>query len=225
MGIIYKIENIVTHETYIGQTKFSLDKRWRQHIKEAKEAMDGKRQSFPYFHRMIIKYGEDNFKPIILEECENNLLDERETYWINYYNSFEKGLNSQKGGTKTGIVQKVSEFSTKGEYIKTYNSASDASIERKISASNIRHCCNGDYKTCAGSIWQWGDSQKLERELPQNYGKERVVFQFDKQNNFIKEYSSIAAAARESQINYNSIYNVCRGTQKTAGGYKWKYKE
>lgn len=58
MGIIYKIENLITHKVYIGQTKYTLDKRWKQHIKESKEALDGIRQSFPLFHRMIIKYGE-----------------------------------------------------------------------------------------------------------------------------------------------------------------------
>ena len=225
MGIIYKIENVITHEVYVGQTKFNLDRRWKQHIKEANEAMNGKRQSFPYFHRMIIKYGSDNFIPTVLEECENSLLDEKENYWIKYYNSFQNGFNSQKGGTKSGTTQKVSEFSTKGEYIKTYDSASDAAIEKNTSASNIRHCCNGDYKTCAGVIWQWGDSQTLKRELPKKFGREKPILQFDKADKFIKEYPSIAAAVRENQINYNSIYNVCRGTQKTAGGYKWKYKE
>ena len=225
MGIIYKIENLITHKVYIGQTKYTLDKRWKQHIKESKEALDGIRQSFPLFHRMIIKYGEQYFIPSQLEECEDSILDEREKYWIKQFDSYNNGYNGTFGGQTTSInhPKDVSEFSLSGVFIKHYNSVSEAKKEKNISASNIRHCCNGDYKTCGGSIWQWGNDTKLNRELPTNTGRERPIRQFDKQNNFIKEFPSIAVAAREIGSNYNSIYNVCRGKQKTAGGYKWEY--
>lgn len=226
MGLIYKIENTITGKVYIGQTKFTLEKRWHQHIKESKEALDGKRQSFPLFHRMIIKYGENNFIPSILEECDNSQLDEKEKYWIKKYDSFNNGYNGTFGGQTSTInhPSDVTEFSLAGEFIKHYLSVSDAATEKGVSAAGIRHCCNNDYRSCAGSIWQWGNSQVLSREIKQNK-KERCVLQFDKQNNFIKEYPSIVAAATETNTNKTCIYNVCRGTQKTAGGYKWKYKD
>ena len=82
MGIIYKITNKVTNQVYIGQTSKTLSQRWEQHKKEAREALDGIRQSFPLFHRMIIKYGENNFTPEILEECQNSELDIKEKYCI-----------------------------------------------------------------------------------------------------------------------------------------------
>lgn len=49
MGNIYLIENIITKEKYVGQTRFTTEKRWRQHIKEAYEALDGKDSPFHYF--------------------------------------------------------------------------------------------------------------------------------------------------------------------------------
>jgi len=33
-----------------------------------------------------------------LEECPKELLDEREIYWIKYYNTFENGYNLTVGG-------------------------------------------------------------------------------------------------------------------------------
>ena len=49
--------------------------------------------------KAIQKYGEENFKFFILEEVENNdLLDEKEIFWIAEKNSYYHGYNSTKGG-------------------------------------------------------------------------------------------------------------------------------
>ena len=164
MGIIYKIENVITHKVYIGQTKYTLDKRWKQHIRESKAALDGIRQSFPLFHRMIIKYGEDNFITSVLEECDDALLNDREKYWITKYNSYRDGYNGTCGGQDifSSHSQKVSEFSLTGEFIRTFESAKDAAKEKQVDPANIRQCCNEKYRTCANSIWQWGEETILK---------------------------------------------------------------
>ena len=51
--------------------------------------------------KAIIKYGKENFKKEILCECSSlNELNEKEIYWINFYNSTNKkiGYNITKGG-------------------------------------------------------------------------------------------------------------------------------
>lgn len=55
----------------------------------------------------------------------------------------------------------------------------------------------------------------------------KIVLQYDKQMNFIKEYPSVNEAARQTGINFNSISRCCRCVPhcKTAGGYIWKFKE
>lgn len=52
----------------------------------------------------------------------------------------------------------------------------------------------------------------------------KPVLQYDLQGNFIKEYSSIREAQRQTEI--YAIDKVCKGQQgrKQAGGYVWKYK-
>lgn len=61
------------------------------------------------------------------------------------------------------------------------------------------------------------------------YGKEhncsKPIFQYDKNGNFIKEWESITKASDETNINYCSISNNCRGKQKSAGGFVWMFKE
>lgn len=43
-------------------------------------------------------------------------------------------------------------------------------------------------------------------------------------NEIIAEFSSIASASKATKIASSTICNVCNGKGKTAGGYKWKYK-
>ena len=56
-----------------------------------------------------------------------------------------------------------------------------------------------------------------------NGKRSKPVLQFDLNNSFIKEYPSVMQAERELGFNNGNIVNCCKGKQKTAYGYKWKY--
>lgn len=45
------------------------------------------------------KYGIENFSVQQIEECDISQLDEREIYWIRYYDTYRQGYNSTLGGT------------------------------------------------------------------------------------------------------------------------------
>jgi len=90
---IYKIENLVNHKLYIGQSD-DLYRREQAHFNELK----GNRHYNRHLQASYNKYGADNFKFEIVEECNINLLDEREIYWISYFNSFKCGYNQNLGG-------------------------------------------------------------------------------------------------------------------------------
>lgn len=51
----------------------------------------------------------------------------------------------------------------------------------------------------------------------------KPVAQYDLNGNFIKEFLSAAAAARELGLDSSTITKVCRGKNKTHGGFKFKY--
>lgn len=97
---IYKITNLINNKIYIGQTTKKIGQRFNKHISEAKCEINGTRPN-NYFHNAINKFGEDNFSIEILERVDSlKELDEREKYWINYYNSTKKeiGYNLMTGG-------------------------------------------------------------------------------------------------------------------------------
>lgn len=113
--IIYKITNILNNKIYIGQTTETLKQRFKRHC--GYQLNDG-----TYLHKAMKKYGIENF---IIEEIERvqnqEELDLREYYWINYYESHIKGYNLKNSIGKCGgdtlsnnknistIKQKISE--------------------------------------------------------------------------------------------------------------------
>ena len=59
--------------------------------------------------RAFRKYGLDNFIFEVIEECDKNRLNEREIYWINYYNSYYDGYNETLGGENAMATSKITE--------------------------------------------------------------------------------------------------------------------
>ena len=53
---------------------------------------------------------------------------------------------------------------------------------------------------------------------------EKPVYQFSKDNKFIKEYKSIRYASQVLKLQETHIKDVCKGYRKTCGGYVWRYK-
>lgn len=56
-------------------------------------------------------------------------------------------------------------------------------------------------------------------------GNNKIILQFDKENNFIAEYRSAREAERQTGVPYKNISCCATGRSKTAGGYIWKFKE
>lgn len=95
---IYRIQNKINNKIYIGQS-VCIEKRWEQH--RTKCFNPNNDQYNGYFYRSIRKYGLENFSFFVLEECSKEVLNEKEIYWISYYDSSnpEKGYNLTLGGS------------------------------------------------------------------------------------------------------------------------------
>lgn len=94
MYIIYKHTCLVNQKSYIGLTKHSVEKRFKEHLYEALTNNQNK------FYKALRKYSKENFVSEILEEDISNLklANEREIYWIDYYDSYNNGYNNTRGG-------------------------------------------------------------------------------------------------------------------------------
>lgn len=92
---IYMIENLINNKKYIGQSK-QIRKRWISHTNRYNLPTDGSYSSQLYTG--MRKYGFENFKFSVLEECEENELDEREAHYIKVFDTFKNGYNGNIGG-------------------------------------------------------------------------------------------------------------------------------
>ena len=95
---IYKITNNINGKVYIGQAT-SIIARWKEHLNRPFNENDEGYES--HFYRAIRNYGIHSFSFAVVEQCEKEKLDERETYWISYYKSNDKnlGYNLTSGGS------------------------------------------------------------------------------------------------------------------------------
>ena len=53
----------------------------------------------------------------------------------------------------------------------------------------------------------------------------KAILQFDLDNNYIQEFSSLTTAAKIIKISRAAICSALKGRTKTAGGFKWSYNE
>ena len=108
---IYCIENLINHKKYIGQS-VNITNRFYGHKNKLKENIHRN----DHLQAAWNKYGEDNFEFSIIELCDESLLDEKEKYYIKFYdsNTNDNGYNIELGGKGKGqipdsIKKKISE--------------------------------------------------------------------------------------------------------------------
>lgn len=98
LGYIYLATNRINGKKYVGQTRRSIKMRWKEHCNDANNK--SRNSYLGHLNMAIRKYGAINFIVEEIEECDDTILNEREQYWISYYNSFDKskGYNMTTGG-------------------------------------------------------------------------------------------------------------------------------
>ena len=82
---IYKITQKSTNKVYIGKSN-NVIRRLEQHLNDNTDD----------WHK-IMQDNLDDWSIEIIEHCEESQLNEREQYWINYYDSYNTGFNRTRG--------------------------------------------------------------------------------------------------------------------------------
>ena len=101
---IYCIRNLVTNKVYIGKSK-NIYNRIAAHINELRRRSKNENR---HLINAWFKYGENNFDYCVLEylSLDEDLLRDRELYWIQKYNSTERkcGYNLRMDSSTNMIV-------------------------------------------------------------------------------------------------------------------------
>ena len=76
------------------QSKSDIKERFKQHVKSGLSYAPSSNKLYTEMQN----YGCENFMFEILEEVSRDKLNERETYWIDFYRTKDYGLNTTRGG-------------------------------------------------------------------------------------------------------------------------------
>jgi group I intron endonuclease len=181
--IIYKSTNKITGKIYIGQTTHTLDKRIKGHIKESK--VDSNRP----FMSSINEYGINNFVFEIIDSSDNlDELNDKEIYWINFYNSVSpNGYNVTGGGQgkKMKTTKELGRIISEGlknseKWQETKNSEEyKIKIEKSFIGWNKGKRFSPEHKE---KIWE----RNKERVLEFNKSTSKKWIVVDKNNNIIR---------------------------------------
>ena len=212
MGFIYKIWNEENDKLYIGQTSVGIKTRWSSHLKNYLT-------NNAVIYRAMRKYGAGIFHIEQIEECDNSILDEREKYWIEYYNSYKNGYNSTPGGTALPsgkMFARLDDNLLHQLWDKGY-SISEIVEKTGYSDTSIRE-----------HLYEY-EKFSIEESIARGINKaaktrSQEISQWDLQGNFIQTYQSAAVASKETNITAQNIYKCLKKERETAGNYYWTYE-
>lgn len=203
MGHIYCITNLINSKKYIGKTTSNIKERFRQHCCDAFKERCEKR---PLYDAMR-KYGIENFIIQELETVDDNILSEREIYWIKELNTYgSNGYNATKGGDGSIIYDHR-------EIIDLYNlgySPRDVANKMQCHDSTVR---------------------KVLKASGIKLSKFKEIDQYDMAGNYVQTFPSLESAYQwlidhgitTCKNGQGAISGACRGRRKSAYNYKWKY--
>jgi len=210
-GIIYLGVNNVTQKRYIGATTHDLTKRIREHYDAALTSKGS------LFTNELFLYGVDKFNFEIIDTASTtDELAQKEIYYIQAYNTFENGYNSDRGG---GFRKTIYQFEfSNPEPIATYQTLEEAGNSVNASRKTISSACLGSLKSAKGFLWSYiPEYPKIEDK------RSKTVYQYSLDGLLLATFSSAREASRQLGIGLSSITRCCRGERKQTSGFKFSY--
>lgn len=237
------IKNNINDKSYVGQS-INIENRWTHH----KSELNNNKHINDYLQNAWNKYGEDNFSFIVIEECKESELNEKEIYYINKYNSMNNGYNLCEGGNgirgyrhtkeeieKMRMIQNpktVLQIDSQLNIVNKWHGTSHISKELGYSKRNIDLCCKMEYghKTAYGYYWFY-EEDYINDKINWDYylSEQKIIYdgkkvvQKDLNGNIISTFISIMDAHRKTKINRQSIQYCLQGKQKYAKGFIFEY--
>lgn len=206
MGYIYKISNDINDKVYIGKTLATIEKRWREHCHDMEKRSYENRP----LYRAMKKYGYRHFHIEEIEQCSNSIINERECYWINFYDSYHNGYNATKGGDGTTYadVDSIISLWNEGKNIK-----------------EIHNITGHDHNTITNHLINYGITAEERQQRGRDYCRKSVIMLDKNTNEVLKIFDTLGDTEifLQKPGGRRHVYEVCNGKRKTAYGYKWKY--
>ena len=194
-GIIYKITNKVNGKSYIGQTRYTIEFRWKQHQHKNDNT---------YFHNAIHKYGIENFSIEILEKCNIEDLNSREIFYIAKYDTFKNGYNLTIGGDGNRKLLLDDSYSEIKElYLSGFSSNKIATLYKVDKASIVKILKSLDVKIRSNKLnINHQEFLELVQDYQSGYSLRELSKRYDCSPSGLKEYLI------KKGVNLRDRYNI-----------------
>ncbi len=222
-GIIYMYSNRKNGKKYIGQTTRPANRHKNHKTNWRNAHPEG------VFAKSVKRYGEDWFDYQVLdifrdknEQHLHSLLDKYEKFYIEQRNASTKkyGYNVAAGGwalPKENPTEKaVDMFDLNGNYIRTFQSLSDAKAFINVSGPTIRQVCNHKHYTAGGYLWAWRGQQPV---LPPEIKK---VYAYNEDGQFVAEYENVFVAAKALHASSAQIDHALKDKYRLGCQMYWR---
>lgn len=229
--IIYKATNIINKKCYIGQTVKTLEKRKADHLNTARRG-GGFR-----FHNALRRYGETNFTWEVIDTTTSiEALNQRESYWINFYDSYNKGYNATLGGENNPMNSDI--------VIKKHkNVVKSNDFRKKVSYTMKKHRKNNPFTqetrdkiSCKlkGNKHGLGKTRPKDAIEKTSKALAKNIYCVDINNKVIMEFEYVKDGAKwwhengmEHYAHYRSIMRIIKKSHEDnryINNIKWIYK-
>lgn len=211
MAYIYLIQNNKNNKVYVGKTVQTIEKRWQIHLKDCKRE---KIKNRPLYLAMNF-WGSTNFSIKQIEECSTEQLNEREIYWIKYYNSYEDGYNATIGGDGKSYIDYKLVVET---YLKLKNMKETADL-LKISRDTVSYILKNEKSTIFNS------KEKFYKPVEMYFLNGDFKMSFQCISHAAKYLIENKLSGCKESTARQHISEVCRGKRKTFAKFLWKFVE
>jgi|TARA_R110000744_G_scaffold37102_1_gene85309 hypothetical protein len=208
--VVYLTTHLPTGKMYIGKDK-------NNHHRYFGSGVDIK--------NIIKTEGRDSLKKSILEECDDlETLNQREEYWLKYYDAENNPMFLNRTNKAYGCSRQTEEGKRKisenrTPFIWTKEMREKASKQR-IGKTKLHLNTRSDKGVKRSQEWKDALSKSL-KDKPKEWLRKKVG-QYTLDGELIKIYNSAQEAKNETSI---EIKNVVTNRAKSAGGFIWKYEE
>lgn len=189
-GFIYIIRNTVNSKVYIGQTRTSVEQRWKEHLRHAQYGDQ-------VINRAMKKYGVDKFYIETLEICSIELLNYREMYYIDLYDSTNKskGYNVSIGGNTPRFKRKTLSISDLVDlYVNKKFTLEEIAAKYEVS----RYIISTELINSGVSIRDRHESGSIFNRIPK-----------DVLEKYLQEGKTLRKAAKLANIPYPTFRKAC----------------
>ena len=199
---IYLITNLITYEGYVGQS-IDVETRWKQHLSTSQNLNENAK-----LYQAMREYGQENFSCEILEECSKDQLDEREIYWIDYYDTFNNGYNMTHGG--------------QGSYGWKYNPEEMKKLwDEGYSIKEIMNTLGCSQQLVSERLKGYKNYDRATA-FARNFDYPIAVHQYTLLGEYVNSFPSPIIAAKSLGYDRNdNILECINGNINSAYGYQW----